>query len=163
MDELQPETAELVMKIGHRSRRAVVYKLNMFWAFETFEAYRHAIANADADARMKVAARLQHRSESGRYDRSDSDRYKPAYLRPANTVGHTVNTLVSAGREGVSLNGREGRIAGIDPLVLVPPDDPTEARRWLIAICTDKSRLSEALSRLAENDLPAEFIREIVA
>jgi hypothetical protein len=56
--------------------------------------------------------------------------------------------------------GKEG---DLDPVILVPPSDPAQARLWLNAICTDRSRLAEALGRLANNDLPIEFLREIAA
>lgn len=163
MQDLQPETLEVVRKLGHRTMRAVVYKLNLFWAFETFERYKFQMAHGPSETRKQLAARMQHRPESDRYERPESDRYIPAYVRPANTVGYTVETLDSAGSKGNSLYGREGRIEDVDPLILVPPDDPIEARRWLNVICTDKSRLGEALQRLARNDLTEAFIREIAA
>lgn len=163
MQDLQPETLEVVKKLGHRTMRAVVYKLNLFWAYETFEKYRFQMANGISDGRRAIAARMQHRPEIDRYYRPESDRYKPAWNRPANTVGDTVETLDSALNKERLLYGREGRIGDIDPVVLVPPDDPAEARRWLVAICTDKSRLGEALTRLANNDLPIDFLREIAA
>lgn len=163
MQDLQPETLEVVKKLGHRTMRAVVYKLNLFWAFETFERYKFQMANGPSETRKKLAARMQHRPEADRYERSTSDRYKPVYVRPANTVGYTVETLDSAGSKGNLLYGREGRIEDIDPLILIPPEDPREARRWLDAICLDRSRLAEALQRLATDSLTPEFIREIAA
>lgn len=163
MRDLQPDTLDIVKKLGHRTMRAVVYKLNLFWAFETFERYQHQMASGPSDRRKNLAARMQHRPTSGRYERPESDRYKPAYVRPANTVGNTVETLGSALSEGRPFYGREGRIRDIDPLILVRPEDPDEARRWLMAICSDKSRLAEALGRLAMDDLPIEYLREIAA
>lgn len=163
MDELQPETAELVMNVGHRSRRAVVYKLNLFWAFETFEEYRFQISNGPSEAGAKRAARMQHRLTPGRYDRLTPGRFIPAHARPANTVGDTVDTLISAGSEKVSSELREGRIGDVDPLILVPPDDPAKARLWLIQICSDRSRLAEALALLADDKLTPEYIKEIAA
>lgn len=163
MQDLQPETLEVVKKLGHRTMRAVVYKLNLFWAFETFERYQFQMASGPSEVRKKLVSRMQHRPEPDRYDRPESDRYIAAYSRPANTVGYTVETLASAGSKGNLLYGREGRIENVDPLILIPPDDPSEARRWLNAICTDKSRLGEALQRLARNDLTEAFIREIAA
>lgn len=161
MDELQPEVAELVMKIGHRSRRAVVYRLNLFWAFETFEAYQSQLQTGPSESGILKAARMQHRLTTGRYDRLTTGRYKPAHDRPANTVGYTVDKLISAGSDKVPFNGREGRIEIIDPLIMTPPDDPAKARLWLFHICSDKSRLAEALGKLAMNQLTPEYIREI--
>jgi hypothetical protein len=163
MKDLQPETMDVVKKLGNRTMRAVVYKLNLFWAFETFERYRFQLNSGATDARKQLAARMQYRPETDRCYRPESDRYKPAYSRPANTVGYTVETLGSALSEERPYYGREGRMGEVDPLVLIPPDDPQEARRWLVAICTDKSRLAEALHRLAMNDLPIEYLREIAA
>lgn len=163
MQDLQPETLDIVKKLGHRTMRAVVYKLNLFWAFETFERYQFQMTLGPSERRRELAARMQHRPESDRCYRPESDRYKPAYVRPANTVGYTVETLGSAGNEGESFYGREGRRGDIDPLILVCPDNPDEARRWLTQLCTDKSRLAEALQRLANNDLPIDFLMEIAA
>lgn len=163
MKDLQPDTLEVVRKLGNRTMRAVVYKLNLFWAFETFERYRFQMASGPTEEQLKRVARMQYRLEPDRNDRLEPDRYKPACVRPANTVGYTVETLGSALNEERPFNVREGRIGGIDPLILVRPEDPDEARRWLMAICTDKSRLAEALGRLAMDDLPIEYLREIAA
>lgn len=163
MRDLQPDTLEIVQKLGNRTMRAVVYKLNLFWAFETFERYRFQMTVGPSDEHLRRAARMQHRLEPDRCNRLEPDRFIPACVRPANTVVDTVETLGSAGSEEESLNSRGGRIREIDPLILVRPDDPDEARRWLLAICTDKARLAEALGRLAMDDLPIEYLREIAA
>ena len=163
MQDLQPETLELVKKLGHRTMRAVVYKINLFWAFEVFERYIFQMSIGTTDAKKLLAARLQHRPDTDRYERPESDRYKPAYVRPPNTVEDTVDTLGSAGSKEHLLYGREESLCDIDPLILVPPDDPVEARRWLNEICTDRSRIAWALSLYAANRLTTEIIRELAA
>lgn len=71
-----------------------------------------------------------------------------------NTVDEYRRAIISEGR-GESLD---------DPnTYLQPPEDPTEARIWLTSICADKSRLAEALIRLACKELTPEFLREIAA
>jgi hypothetical protein len=163
MNELQPETQELVKNVGHRSKRAVVYKINLFWAFETFESYKFEMLNGDPEARKGVANRMQKRPEIDRYERSGIGRSIPVWNRPTNTVGHTVETLISAGSEGF-LYGEGVRIReDVDPLVFIPPDDPAQARMWLFNLCTDKSRLAEGLGLLALGKLTPEIARELAA
>ena len=163
MGDLQPETQAIVRNVGHRSMRAVVYKINLYWAFETFEAYKFEMANGDTEARKSVAERMRKRSTTDRYQRTEIDRLKPDWNRPANTVGHTVDTLISAGNEGFHY-GEGVRIReDIDPLVFVPPDDPEQARMWLFNLCADKSRLAEGLGLLALGKLTPEIARELAA
>jgi hypothetical protein len=163
MQDLQPETLDIVQKLGHRTMRAVVYKLNMFWAFETFETYKFKMDNGVGSARQLIATRMQHRPDAGRYDRSGTGRYKPAYDRPTNTVEDTVDTLGSAGSEKDTHHPIVGKEGDIDPFILVQPDDPDQARLWLLHIVSDKSRLAWALGLMAEDKLTPEIIRELAA
>lgn len=163
MQDLQPETLEIVMALGHRTMRAVVYRLNMFWAYETFEAYSFRISRGIGDDGSKITARLHKRPESDRYERPESGRYKPASVRPTNTVEDTVVTLGSAGSKGTTIQSLVGNEGGIDPLVLIPPDDPVHARKWLTLICTDRTKISWALQLYSENKLTAEIIKELAA
>ena len=71
------------------------------------------------------------------------------------------NTVEEYRRDSCS-EGREESLRGYYP-DLQPPEDLHEARIWLTSICADKSRLAEALIRLAYDELTPEFIREIAA
>lgn len=163
MQDLQPDTLELVKKIGGRNMRAVVYKLNMFWAYETFEVYRHRLATPSPESVRKKAARMHNRSTIARNDRSTIARNIPVYDSPSNTVGDTVDTLGEAGRREHLLYGREESQSDIDPLILIPPDDPREARRWLNLICSDRSKIAWALELYAHDRLTEDIIRELAA
>lgn len=77
-------------------------------------------------------------------------------------VKETFPNTVEVNRRGICSEGREGSLGDYDPL-LHPPEDMVEARIWLSAICSDRSRLAEALILLARNELTPEFIREIAA
>jgi hypothetical protein len=74
----------------------------------------------------------------------------------------TLPNTVEEYRREYSSEGREESLRGYDP-DLQPPADLHEARIWLTSICTDKSRLAEALIRLAYDELTPEFLREIAA
>ncbi len=163
MKDLQPDTLEALRKVITRTKRAVVYQIDTWWAYEAFEAYKFHLAHSLAEPSQLKHGRIAYRTTSVRNNRTTSVRSIEDYDSPPNTIGDTVGTLGSALREGTPFYGREGRIGDVDPVILVCPEDPEKARKWLTAICTDKSRLAEALLRLANNDLPIEYLREIAA
>lgn len=74
----------------------------------------------------------------------------------------TIPNTVEEHRRVSCSEGSNGSLGDFDPN-LHPPEDLHEARIWLTSICADKSRLAEALVRLACHELTPEFLREIAA
>ena len=163
MKDLQPDTLEEIRKVIPRSMRAVVYQIDTWWAFEAFEAYKYRLVHGVEEPDYLKQGREAYRTGTVRNNRTGTVRSIPDYDSPPNTIGDTVLSLDSALSEKVTPHTIVGKEGDLDPVILVPPSDPAQARLWLNAICTDRSRLAEALGRLANNDLPIEFLREIAA
>ncbi|MCV9997352.1 hypothetical protein OE766_03750 [Pararhizobium sp. YC-54] len=163
MDELQPETLELIKELGRKTMRAVVYKLDMFWAFETFEKYKFRLSHPISEPERLRVARRQQGTMLVPYEGTVLVPYIGDYAGPANTIGNTVDTLGSALNKELTQDSLLGKEVPIEPAVLIPPEDPEQARRWLFHIVSDKSRLTWALGLMAENKLTPEIIRELAA
>lgn len=79
-----------------RNKRGLVYRLNLFWAYETIAAHSFKLKNPDREANREIAARFTNRTEPDRYERAEPDRYNAVSNRPANPSRNTTGTLAGA-------------------------------------------------------------------
>ena len=100
IDALPEEIRErLAEKMSARKPHGKAYLLDQFWAYETFEAYRHKLANGSGTepAQLKNGKR-RNRTGRVRKNRTDSVHRQPDCVSPPNTDGDTIEDTDS-GRE----------------------------------------------------------------